>query len=97
MPQLWESSVAGMNPCPKPLSMYGVTESVLHASAFASMLWQITMCPLTSAVVDLQALVLASSVQMAHSALGNTPAIITPPLMSPATPNEPGATPMQVC
>ncbi len=45
----------------------------------------------------LQALVLASSVQMAHSALGNTPAIITPPLVSPATPNEPGATPMQVC
>lgn len=44
----------------------------------------------------LQALVLASSVQMAHSALGNTPAIITPPFVSPATPNEPGATPIQV-
>jgi hypothetical protein len=43
----------------------------------------------------LQALVLASSVQMAHNALGNTPAIITPPFISPAGPSEPGATPMQ--
>lgn len=42
-----------------------------------------------------QALVLASSVQMAHNALGNTPAIITPPFISPAGPSEPGATPMQ--
>ena len=44
----------------------------------------------------LQALVLASSVQMTHHALGNTPAIITPPVVSPASSNEPGATPMQV-
>lgn len=44
----------------------------------------------------LQALVLASSVQMTHHALGNTPAIITPPIVSPANSNELGATPMQV-
>ena len=51
---------------------------------------------LETGVLVLQALVLASSVQMTHHALGNTPAIITPPFISPATSDEPGATPMQV-
>ncbi len=41
----------------------------------------------------MQALALAGSVKLQHP-LSNTPAIILPPALSPAQPDEPGATPL---